>query len=56
LNHVSGHKGGIAGIYSRHSYDKEKRQALAQWDAHVAAVVSDKGGKVTALRRRPGGA
>jgi len=28
LNHVSGHKGGVAGIYNRATYDKEKREAL----------------------------
>jgi integrase len=27
LNHVSGHKGGVAGIYNRATYDKEKREA-----------------------------
>jgi integrase len=52
LNHVSGHKGGIAGIYNRATYDKEKRQALAQWDAHVAAIVAGKKSNVTALRRQ----
>jgi integrase len=39
LNHVSGHKGGIAGIYNRAQYSAEKAQALARWDAHIAAVV-----------------
>ena len=28
LNHVSGHKAGVAGIYNRAAYDKEKREAL----------------------------
>jgi integrase len=39
LNHVSGHKSGIAGIYNRSSYAAEKAAALARWDAHVAAIV-----------------
>jgi integrase len=39
LNHVSGHKGGVAGIYNRANYAKEKAEALARWDAHVAAIV-----------------
>jgi integrase len=39
LNHVSGHKGGVAGIYNRASYAKEKAEALARWDAHVASIV-----------------
>jgi integrase len=39
LNHVSGHKGGVAGIYNRATYDKEKREALNLWAAHVVALV-----------------
>jgi integrase len=39
LNHVSGHKGGVAGIYNRSSYAKEKSEALARWDEHLRSVV-----------------
>jgi integrase len=39
LNHVSGHKGGVAGIYNRASYEREKRQALDTWAAHLSAIV-----------------
>jgi integrase len=39
LNHVSGHKGGIAGIYNRATYAKEKAEALARWDEHVASII-----------------
>jgi integrase len=39
LNHISGHKGGIAGIYNRATYSVEKAQALARWDEHLRAVV-----------------
>jgi integrase len=39
LNHVSGHKGGIAGIYNRAQYAAEKAQALARWDEHVLSIV-----------------
>ena len=28
LNHISGHKAGVAGVYNRASYAAEKRQAL----------------------------
>jgi integrase len=38
LNHVSGHKGGVAGIYNRSTYAAEKAEALGRWDAHVAAI------------------
>jgi integrase len=39
LNHASGHKGGIAGIYNRATYDREKREALERWAQHVLAIV-----------------
>jgi hypothetical protein len=39
LNHVSGHRGGIAGIYNRAAYTKEKVESLARWDEHVRGVV-----------------
>jgi integrase len=52
LNHVSGHKGGIAGIYNRATYAQEKALALARWDEHVRSLVEKRGSKVTALQRR----
>jgi integrase len=52
LNHVSGHKGGIAGIYNRAQYSAEKAQALARWDEHLAAVVNSRSKVVTPLRGR----
>jgi integrase len=41
LNHVSGHKGGVAGIYNRSSYANEVRTALALWADHVQAIAGD---------------
>lgn len=38
LNHVSGHKSGVAGIYNRAAYASEKRAALALWASHVMAL------------------
>jgi hypothetical protein len=35
LNHVSGAKGGVAGIYQRHDWKDEKRAALAAWATRV---------------------
>jgi integrase len=40
LNHVSGHKGGVAGIYNRSTYEPEKRTALDTWAAHLLAITS----------------
>jgi integrase len=39
LNHVSGHKAGVAGIYNRSSYAAEKTAALDLWGKHVQAVI-----------------
>lgn len=39
LNHASGHKAGVAGIYNRSTYAAEKRAALDLWANHVTAVV-----------------
>jgi integrase len=39
LNHVSGAKGGVAGIYQRHDWKEEKRAALDAWARHVAAIL-----------------
>jgi integrase len=39
LNHVSGSRGGIVGVYQRHSYAAEKREALILWDETLARLV-----------------
>ena len=41
LNHVSGHKAGVAGIYNRAAYRDEKRAALNLWAEHVTALIND---------------
>ena len=53
LNHVSGSRAGIVGIYQRHDWADEKRAALAAWGAHVEAIVEGRTAvdKVTRLRR-----
>ena len=38
LNHVSGHKAGVAGIYNRARYEGEMRAALTRWAQHVEAI------------------
>jgi integrase len=39
LNHVSGHRAGVAGVYNRARYEAEMREALTRWGEHVAAIV-----------------
>ena len=39
LNHVSGHKRGVAGIYNKALYFAEKRQALDLWAEFVLSLV-----------------
>lgn len=39
LNHVSGHKAGVAGVYNRSTYAGEKRAALDLWASHVTGLV-----------------
>jgi integrase len=52
LNHVSGHKGGVAGIYNRAAYSSEKAAALERWAAHVISIVSNGApNNVVSLRR-----
>ena len=52
LNHVSGHKAGVAGIYNRSSYSAEKRAALDLWGTHVQTLLAKaEGANVTMLRK-----
>jgi integrase len=40
LNHVSGYRAGVAGVYNRAAYADEKRVALERWAAHIQTVVA----------------
>lgn len=40
LNHVSGSRSGVAGVYQRHSWAEEKRVALLAWADRVAELVA----------------
>jgi integrase len=42
LNHVSGSRRGVAGVYNRASYANEKRQALDMWASHIGALLADR--------------
>ncbi|MHB0772917.1 tyrosine-type recombinase/integrase [Bradyrhizobium sp. 1.27L] len=44
LNHVSGHRAGVAGVYNRARYAAEMREALERWAEHVATLPAQKPG------------
>jgi integrase len=50
LNHRGGSMAGIVGVYQRHDYASEKRDALARWADHVDALVSGRKANVVTLR------
>jgi integrase len=50
LNHISGSKAGIAGVYNRSPDFAEKKHALALWADHVVAVVEGRASNVTPFR------
>ena len=49
LNHQSGHRSGVAGIYNRSSYEREVRAALALWADHIRSIVDGDERKVVLL-------
>jgi hypothetical protein len=51
LNHVSGHRAGVAGTYNRAAYAPEKTEALQRWADHVDELVTGKPAKVVPIRR-----
>jgi integrase len=53
LNHVSGHKAGIAGIYNRARYEVEMREALVKWANYVEAIASPLRPKAVSVRAIP---
>jgi integrase len=51
LNHVSGSKGGIAGIYNRSTHERGKRQLADRWADFVASLVEGKASNVISLAK-----
>ncbi|WP_353428909.1 tyrosine-type recombinase/integrase [Paracoccus denitrificans] len=50
LNHRSGTRRGVAGVYNRFDYAEEKREALEAWARLVGELVEGKGKNVVRLR------
>jgi hypothetical protein len=53
LNHVSADRSTIAGVYDRHSYWREKSEALNLWASNLSAILAgqEPGRNVIPLRR-----
>jgi len=49
LNHV---ETGVTAVYDRHSYDKEKRQALETWERKLRGILTGKKAKIVNLKRK----
>jgi integrase len=55
LNHHSGTRSGVAGVYNQHHYLPEKTAALARWSDHVIGLVEGRTAKVVPIKRKGGG-
>jgi integrase len=49
LNHYSGHRRGVAGVYNRSRYERAVNAALVRWDEHVRALVEGGESKIVPL-------
>jgi hypothetical protein len=49
LNHHSGHRGGIVGVYNRSAYEGPVKAALGMWADHIRTLVEGGERKVVAL-------
>lgn len=49
INHRSGHKAGVAGIYNRATYEAEVKRALALWADHLLSIVEGTQRKIVPL-------
>jgi hypothetical protein len=52
LNHYSGHRAGIAGVYNLATYQNEVRTALALWADHLRQLVDGAPAKIVKMRPR----
>jgi integrase len=51
VNHVSGARGGVAGIYNKSTLLPERKEAFERWALYVAGIVEQRPANVTPLRR-----
>jgi integrase len=51
LNHISGHRAGVAGTYNHAIYASPKRAALALWADHIRSITEGGARKVVPIRK-----
>ncbi|UGY08656.1 tyrosine-type recombinase/integrase [Phyllobacterium pellucidum] len=54
INHVSGFRGGVAGIYNQAQYQPEIRRAMTKWAAHLAYIQAGTSNVVPMAEARTG--
>ena len=54
VNHISGSRGGIAGVYNRSELLPERKKALECWAAHVLGLMTQRPDNVVAIQQRRG--
>jgi hypothetical protein len=54
LNHVSGARNGVAGIYNKALYLRERSDALNLWANHLMAIVEGRENNITPFKRAEG--
>lgn len=50
VNHVSGHLAGVAGIYNKALYLKERRCALDLWGQHIMTLVNGRANNIVPIK------
>ena len=50
VNHISGSKGGIAGVYNKAAYASDRKAALDSWGRYLDGVIGRGGDNVVTLR------
>jgi hypothetical protein len=52
LGHATGSRAGVVGVYQRHKFEAEAREALALWGEYVTRLLDPAPAKVITTRRR----
>jgi integrase len=52
LNHVSGAKAGVAGVYNKATYAVEKRAALERWSNHILGLLERRPSNVVTMQKK----